>query len=129
MVTLRADKSSKAKKERTPRAQWLAAHPQERTAPWKKMGISRRKFFKDKKAAREAAERERRRREARRQKVREWINTRQVRRSTVEIPIQMIERNTYYALVFSYIMRRGKKSMPVMSFRTKRRLGQRGRGP
>ena len=104
MLTLRADKSPKAKKERTPRQQWLEAHTQERNAPWKKQGISRRKFFKDKKTAREAAERELRRREARRQKVQGWMEARQIQRNTVNILIYIIRRNTYRALVSSYIM-------------------------
>ena len=130
MVTLRADKSPKAKKERTPRQKWLAAHQQERTAPWKKMGISRRKFFKDKKAAREASERERRRREAQRKKVQEWMEARQARRSTVNIPMRMIRRNTYYAQVSPYIMMRAsKKSLSKYRYRVKGRFRRMERGP
>ena len=130
MVTLRADKSPKAKRERTPRQKWLAAHLQERTAPWKKMGISRRKFFKDKKAAREAAERERRRRDAQRQKVQKWMEARQVRHSTVNLPMWMIRRNTHYALVSSYIMMRASiKSLTKYRYRLKGRFRRRERGP
>ena len=130
MVTLRADKSPKAKKERTPRQKWLAAHPQERTAPWKKMGISRRKFFKDKRAAREAAERERRRREAQRQKVQEWMEARQTRRSTVNIPMRLIRKNTHYAQVLPYIMMRAsKKSLIKYRYRVKGRFRRMERGP
>ncbi len=42
------------KKERAPRAQWLAEHSQERTKPWVALGISRSTFFERKKKAREA---------------------------------------------------------------------------
>ena len=77
MLTLRTDKTTKAKKERTPRPKWLEAHPQERTAPWTKKGISRSKFFKDRKAAREAAEKERLWRMAQRRMAEQWIKARQ----------------------------------------------------
>ena len=76
MLTLRTDKTPKAKKERTPRPKWLEAHPQERTAPWTKKGISRSKFFKDRKAAREAAEKERLWRAAQRRRAEQWIKAR-----------------------------------------------------
>ena len=93
MLTLRADKPKKEKKERTPRAQWLAAHPQERTAPWKQQGISRSKFFKDRKVAREDAEKKQRWREALRKQADQWLKARQVRRS-VNMPIWIIRKNT-----------------------------------
>ena len=130
MLTLRADKPKKEKKERTPRAKWLASHQQERTAPWKQKGISRRKFFKDKKAAREAAERERHRREAQRQKVQEWMEARQARRLTVNIPMLIIGRNTYHAQVSPYIMMRAlKMSLTKYRYRVKGRFRRVERGP
>ena len=130
MLTLRADKPKQAKKERTPRQQWLAAHPQERTAPWKKMGISRRKFFKDRKMAREAAEKERCRREARRQKVQEWMEARRTRRNTVNIPIWMIRKNTHYAQVSPYIMMLSLAlSLKKYRYRVKGRFRRVERGP
>jgi len=130
MVTLRGNKSPKVKRNRTPRQKWLAAHPQERTAPWKKMGISRRKFFKDKKTAREAAERERRRRETLRQRVQEWMEARQARRSTVNMPMRVIRRNTYYAQVSLYIMMRAsKKSLTKYLYKVKGKFGRKERGP
>ncbi len=80
MQTLRVDKQKKAKKERIPRPQWLSEHPQERNKPWETEGVCRSKFFKDRKAAREAAAAERRWRTAQRRRAIQWIKERQAQR-------------------------------------------------
>ena len=80
MQTLMANKQRKTKKERIPRPQWLAEHPQERSKPWEAEGVCRSKFFKDRKAAREAAERMRRWRAAQRRRAIQWIKERQAQR-------------------------------------------------
>ena len=77
--------------------------------------------------AREAAEKERCRREAQRQKVQEWMEARQARRLTVNIPVLIIGRNTYHAQVSPYIMMRAHiMSLTKYRYRVFRRMK---RGP
>ena len=65
-----------------------------------------------------------------RQKVQKWMEARQARHSTVNLPMWMIRRNTHYALVSSYIMMRASiKSLTKYRYRLKGRFKRRERGP
>lgn len=129
MLTLRADKHRKAKRERIPRQKWLDEHTQERSKPWEAEGVSRSKFFKDRKIAREATEEMRRRREAQHQRAVQWIKARQSRRVRINQRWRL-RKYPVRGQVSSYIMMGWLRGgLPKSGYGIKCRWIRRERGP
>ena len=129
MLTLKSDKQRKAKKERIPRPQWLNEHPQERNKPWEAEGVCRSKFFKDRRAAREAAAAERRWRTAQRRRAIQWIKERHAQSVRTK---QQWGLRKYHSRgqVLPYIMRDGLRGrLPMFSYGINGRWRRRGQGP